>query len=67
MNEAVFWRVLAGCAAGFMTGAAFVLFRLRRGLTADEWNYFKAFLCALRNVEYTVTESADGDKGETEG
>ena len=65
MDETLFVRILIGCIVGFISGLICYRMHIRAGLTRDEWQYFKAFLSALRNGTYTVTE--DRDDGETEG
>lgn len=64
MDETLFVRILIGCVFGFISGLICYRMHIRAGLTRNEWQYFKAFLSALRNGTYTVK---DRDDGETEG
>lgn len=45
-------------------GCIFIYARLRSGLNREEWQYFKAFLQALRDGDYehvTEDERSDGN------
>lgn len=45
-------NVFLALLSGFILGGVFVYWYFRRGLTLQEWVYFKEFLVALRAGEY---------------
>ena len=55
----MYLRILIGLLFGFGMGLAFYHLRLRNGLTKTEWDYYKAFLDALRDGSYTIKETDD--------
>lgn len=57
-------RVVLALLSGFLMGCGFVYFCFRRGLTEQEWLYFKSFLCALRYGEYDVHDEEDEEEKE---
>ena len=45
-------NVFLALLSGFILGGIFVFWLFRRGLTGQEWTYFRSFLDALRCGEY---------------
>lgn len=45
-------NVVLALLSGFILGGIFVFWLFRRGLTGQEWAYFRSFLDALRCGEY---------------
>ena len=66
MNDVMFLRVSLALLAGFVMGCVFVYLRLRSGLTAEEWLYFKEFLMCLRSGQYEHVKD-DDERSEDDG
>ena len=54
-------NVFLALLSGFILGGIFILWLFRRGLTGQEWLYFRSFLLALKCGEY---DELDDDEEE---